>query len=186
METPIYLGFLSLEETVNKDGYIGAILVTDLQGVPLEFRCTHPVKPTLIQKPLYGESLQPFIGNELCGKPLVESLQNKPSCMVVTIDFLLNLRPDISIPTVFIKHAGEVIEVDSEHKQTNPLPRKRVESPTGKFQPMILMTHSDYKDDFEKIQSLLGDSLKTLDLIEPFTRIKTALEVLARQDSKFQ
>lgn len=62
-----FLGFLSIEESEEKDRYIGCLLITDLNGVPQEFRCTHPVKPTSMQKPLYGKSLVPYIGIELCG-----------------------------------------------------------------------------------------------------------------------
>ena len=51
-----HLSFLTIEKTENKGGYLGAILITDTRGVPIEFRCTYPIKPTLIQKPLYGES----------------------------------------------------------------------------------------------------------------------------------
>jgi hypothetical protein len=71
-EQNVLLGFLTLQETLNKDGYIGAILITDTGGVPQEFRCTHPVKPTVIQKPLYGDTLEPYIGVNLCGVPLVD------------------------------------------------------------------------------------------------------------------
>jgi len=46
------LAFLSLCETLSRDGYIGAILVTDERGIPQEFRCTYPVKPTMIQRVL--------------------------------------------------------------------------------------------------------------------------------------
>ncbi len=44
------LGFLSLYETTSHDGYIGSLLITDPHGIPQEFRCTHPIKPTAIQK----------------------------------------------------------------------------------------------------------------------------------------
>ena len=66
-----FLGFLALYETSGNEGYLGAILVTNNQGVPQEFRCTHPVKPTNIQKPLYGNTLEPYIGITLCGAPLI-------------------------------------------------------------------------------------------------------------------
>src|SRR3990170_6152507 len=86
------LGFLALQETSSHDGYLGAILITDLQGVPQEFRCTHPVKPTTIQKPLYGDTLEPYIGVKLCGIPLVESIQNQPALIIVEKEFLLDVR----------------------------------------------------------------------------------------------
>src|SRR3990172_10201066 len=86
------LGFLALYETSTQDGYIGAIFITDLQGIPQEFRCTHPVKPTTIQKPLYGDTLEPYIGVKLCGIPLVESIQNQPALIIVEKEFLLDVR----------------------------------------------------------------------------------------------
>ena len=99
------LGFLALYETSGQEGYLGAILITDQQGIPQEFRCTHPVKPTTIQKPLYGNTLQPYIGIKLCGIPLIESIQNKPSLLVVREEFLLDVRPACPFPVVAIRKA---------------------------------------------------------------------------------
>ena len=82
-EQSTLLGFLALHQTSSKDGYLGAILITDLHGIPQEFRCTHLVKPTIIQKPLYGNTLQPYIAVNLRGIPLIESIQKKPSLIVV-------------------------------------------------------------------------------------------------------
>ena len=88
-EKNVSLGFLTLSSTQNQDGYLGAILITDVQGVPKEFRCTHPVKPTTIQKPLYGNTLEPYIGVDLCGVPLISSISNKPSLILVNNEYLL-------------------------------------------------------------------------------------------------
>jgi hypothetical protein len=46
-------------------------MVIDHRGYPLEFRCTTPVKPTPIQKIIYGSLLDQYIGVELCGKRLL-------------------------------------------------------------------------------------------------------------------
>lgn len=85
----LYLGFLSLFLTMDKTGFLGATLVTDSQGVPIEFRCTHPVKPNAIQKTLYGETLTLHVGVNLCGIPLLKSLQNKPALVIVNTDYTL-------------------------------------------------------------------------------------------------
>ena len=39
-----YAAFLDLIKKPDTN-YVGAVLVTDFFGVPIEFRCTHPVKP---------------------------------------------------------------------------------------------------------------------------------------------
>ena len=77
------IGFYSLVATSDEKGYLGALLVTDDIGKPEEFRVTHPVKPTLLQRQIYGETLIPHIGVSLCGVPLYEALKNKPSLLLV-------------------------------------------------------------------------------------------------------
>ena len=72
------IGFYSLYETDTKDSFVGTLLITDSYGIPLEFKCTHSVKATPIQRALYGERLQPYIGIELCGVPLMKSVINVP------------------------------------------------------------------------------------------------------------
>lgn len=37
--------------------YYGGILITDIRGVPKEFRHSEPIVPTQTQKILYGDSL---------------------------------------------------------------------------------------------------------------------------------
>lgn len=186
MENTAYLGFLSLTETKDKNGYIGAILVTDLLSTPLEFRCTQPVKPTTIQKSLYGELLHPFIGNELCGKHLIEALQLKPSCLFVNSEFFLKLRPEIAIPCLFVRSSGQGEEIESSSEENKSSSRFMIESPAGDFEPIVAKTNYSFKEDFEEIKTILGERSNNFHMLEPFSRISKALEALAQQDSKFQ
>jgi hypothetical protein len=153
------LGFLSLNEISTHDGYLGVILITDLQGIPQEFRCTHPVKPTTIQKPLYGNTLEPHIGVNLCGIPLIESLQNKPSLILVHKECLLDVRIAISCPVVFIRRAGEVIEVKTSDSSEAALKRERIECSTGRFQPIVFAPHPDFNDDSTVAKEILEKNL---------------------------
>ncbi len=181
------LAFLGLYPNQSKDGFLGAILITDIQGVPKEFRATHPVRPTLVQKPLYGEALEPYIGVELCGKPLLRSITNKPDLVVVASNYLLRVRSAGNCPVIYVRRAGEVIEVDSSGGATRTLQRDRMDSPTGRFQPIVYETNLDFAEDREAARSLANEAFKYVDLVEPFTRIQTALGVLAAQpDSKFK
>ena len=70
------LAFFAVRRTLDDIGYVGAVLVTDSQGIPKEFRCTHPIKPSTVQKALFGGNLEPHIDIDLCGKPLMEALTN--------------------------------------------------------------------------------------------------------------
>jgi len=181
-EKDVLLGFLSLFETPARDGKIGAILITDSNGVPQEFRCSHPVKPTAIQKPLYGDTLEPYIGVQLCGIPLLNSIQLKPTLIIVDKEFLLEVREGSPYPAIFIRRAGEAIELKSSEEKE----RVRIDSPTGRFQPIIIISHPDFGEDKEKAQEILNDIFNHLDPYEPFERMKKAVEVLGKQDNRFQ
>jgi len=184
-ETEKLLAFLSLHETKAQDSYLGALLVTNHQGVPQEFRCSQPVKPTAIQKPLYGGVLVPYIGVTLCGVPLIRSLKSKPSLIVLEKDFLLGVRPSITSPAVFVQRAGEAIEI-SAGTQENSTKRRKIDCPSGRFQPIIISPHYDYLDDLDVAYETLDSIFTSLDPLEPFKRIKTAIDVLAKQDERFQ
>ncbi len=179
-----FLAFLSLYLTMDKVGYLGAILVTDRLGVPVEFRCTHPVKPNTIQKSLYGETLTPHIGANLCGVPLLKAIQNKPSLVIVNTDYMLNTRMGSVYPIVYIRRAGETIEVKSADGK-DAQKKDRLDNATGKFQPIIIESHRDY-DDVPIGREIIAELFNDLDPLEPFQRMSQAIDVLTQQDKKFQ
>jgi len=185
-ERHLLIGFLSLFETSNKDGNIGAILITDHQGVPQEFRCTYPVKPTAIQKPLYGNALEPYIGIKLCGIPLIQSIQSKPTLIIVDKEFLLNIREESQYPLIFLRRAGEAIEVESPDSTKSTSKKDRIESSTGRFQPIIIMAHTDFDEDKDTARKILEEIFSHLDPYEPFERMQKAVEMLGKQDNRFQ
>lgn len=183
------VAFLSMYETAGKDGYLGALLITDSYGVPQEFRCTHPVKPTTIQKPLYGDTLVPHIGVNLCGLPLIKLINAKPSIIMVDKNYLLDIRPKCAYPIVFVRRAGEAIDVRSSDeasgKNLGPT-RERVDCPNKKFQPIVIEPHPDFDEDRSVMKVVLDEIFKQMDPIEPFQRIAKALNILGKQDTRFQ
>jgi hypothetical protein len=180
----VLLGFLKLFETSGKDGYLGAILITNDRGVPQEFRCTHPVKPTVIQKPLYGDTLVPHIAVHLCGMPLVKATQNRPSLLIVGNEYLLGVKSATACPVVFIRRAGEAIEIKGANGQSTA-GRERIDSTSGRFQPIIIEGYPE-TDDARSGREILEKVFAYLDPLEPFERMGKAIEVLAKQDSKYQ
>lgn len=174
------LGFLSLFETAAGDGYLGAILITDLFGVPAEFRCTHCVKPTAVQETLYGDTLEPHIATNLCGIPLLKKIETKPALVIVNKDYLIQVRSEFPFPVLLIKRAGEAFETKI------PEARIRLDCPTGKFQPIIVEPNPKYKDDSEVAREVLQSAFTNLDPLEPFDRMARAVEQLGKQDKRFQ
>jgi len=174
-----YLGFMSLKENAGGN-YIGAVLVTDMSGVPQEFRCTHPVKPTAVQRVLYGATLVPYIGIELCGKPLVSSLQKKPMLLLLAQSSLLDLRMDVSCPILVVSKEGDAFEVKASG--TSGQSSAKV-GRTG-FPTLVIQAHSAYPTDQAAGTKILESA--TFDLPEAFERITKAIQTLAEQDTRFQ
>ena len=185
-EQNMMMGFLALYGISTQDGYLGAILVTDLHGIPQEFRCSHPVKPTFIQKPLYGNTLEPYIGINLCGMPLIKSIQSRLSLIVVQKEFLLEVRTASSCPVVFIRRAGEAIEINTSESSETTSKRERIDCSTGKFQPIVFVPHPGFVDDITSARETLENIFSYFDPLEPFDRMAKAIEVLGNQDKRFQ
>lgn len=177
------IGYLSLYETETPDSYVGTFLVTDEYGLPLEFKCTHAIKPTAIQKALYGEQLKPFVSINLCGLPLLNSLQNKPDLIITNQNFILGIRASINTPTIFIRRAGETLNISSEDGETQ---KERIESEVGDFQPVVMACHTDYKNESQQVKQMANQLFANFDIIEPFERMQKSVEILGRNDAKFK
>ncbi len=178
------IGFLSLYDLETPDTYVGSLLVTDENGIPLEFKCTHAVKPTAIQKTLYGDKLKPYIAITLCGVPLFNSITNKPDLIFVNIPFILDIRAEINTPTLLIRRAGEVINLGSDKQHDNE--KLRIENESGVFQPLVIQSHIEKKEEAKKYNSIINELFNNFDLIEPFQRMQKSIEILGRSDNKFK
>lgn len=176
------IGFLSLYDLETLDTYVGSLLVTDNNGVPLEFKCTHSVKPTAIQKTLYGDKLKPYIAVALCGVPLLNSISNKPDILCINIPFILDIRAEIETPTLLIRRAGEIINLGTDNKNE----KHRIENVAGVFQSIVIQSHQDKKEEAQKYTSTINELFNNFDLIEPFERMKKSIEILGKNDSKFK
>ncbi len=180
--TPQHIGFLTLAQTKQKDGYIGAILITDNRGVPVDFRATHPVKPSAVQKTLYGDALEPYVAVELCGKRLLRGVRTQPKLLIVNRSDLLDVHRSAECPVALLRRAGETFGFQADGRPAG----SRIDSPSGRFQPLAMDLPPGKAADEERTQQLVEAAFNYVDLLEPFERITKALEVLATQDAAFR
>lgn len=176
----LLIGFLAIEPTEDGAGFLGGLMVLDFQGYPLEFRCTTPVKPTPIQKLVYGPLLEQFISVELCAKRLLRDVKRKPGIVIVPSPHVLSLGED-DVPIVAVQRAGEVLQVESP---ASGLVTERLESKA--FQPVIVTILGEQGPVVQNAKSVLVDVFGRFDLLEPFERIRTALKFLQQQDPKYR
>ena len=162
------LMFLASQRFENGEAFRGAFLITDNNTTPLEFRCTSPVRPTNLQKTLYGRILEQHIVINLIGLPLIRSPKNKFNLILVREPLFLELRPHIDIPMLRIFKDTEDDSVTGE----KPL---LISSESGKFEPVLIAAHHEFVDEREIMRASLNDIFQRRSLLEPFERIAIAL-----------
>jgi hypothetical protein len=144
------IAFLDLASFDDGAAFRGACLVTDAHTQPVEFRVSGAIRPTKLQKMLYGESLHRYICIDLVGLPIMQTLEIKPLVLLVRDAEFLKLRPLINIPVLCIMSSGK-----------------------GKF---TYQAHPEYEQDAQEGGLLLPDSLRANNPLEPFSRIFSGLE----------
>ena len=176
------IGFFLYLNEGDSEHLRGGILVVDRRGKPLEFRCTSPVKPTAIQRLLYGKSLLvPHVAIDLMGIPLVKSLRERPLALFVRDPQLLGLRTTVDLPVVHLRRQGESFELSSEDKPQGAEKPFVIESLSGQFQPVIATAHWKYESELDPLRAELSSFFAEADLLEPFERLANALKEIAHQ-----
>lgn len=92
------LMFLTSRKFESNNAVRGAFLLTDAETKPLEFRCTNPIRPTQLQKMLYGDILEQYILVELIGQPLVKTVKDEPDLILVSDFSFLDLEQKSTFP----------------------------------------------------------------------------------------
>jgi hypothetical protein len=173
--------FLDAREFEGGAAVRGGALVTDVTTEPLEFRCTSPVRPTLLQKTLWGGRLADHIASQLIGKPLIDALSNSPSIVIVRRAEFVELRGLLRCPLVQLLKNEELakaspLSLDSQGDDVLGMNN-------GHFEPVIIKVHRKHPDDLEVVRGLLAESAGSHNLLEPFHRIENALDLIQQQES---
>jgi hypothetical protein len=163
------LGFLGIEIFDNGTAIRGAILITDIDTKPYEFRITSPVRASFFQRALYGNTLEDYMHIELISVPLIKELREEVDLIIISSPSLLRIRPKISIPVALISG-------DAKPVSENP---DDVSSNNGKL--VTITTHDEFPTENPVAKSLLIPIMQKRDLLEPFERIKIALTEAHKQ-----
>lgn len=155
---PLTLGFLTI--LPDGGGHVGGYLVTNAWGRPIEFRLTSAVQPTRVQAILYGQTLADYVFGELIGRTLIEKTATRPGLVVTDVSMGLAVRPHVGVPVLIVSREDKpenVVEV--AHPRTSA--------------PLWLPAR--FASDRERVDTLLAGVDESLDLAEPFARIREAV-----------
>lgn len=158
------LGFLTVVQEAN--GYLGGYLVTNLWGRPLEFRLSTAVQPNRIQQILYGSTLQPYICADLIGKALVEKASTPAQVILTDREAVLELRWNLEAPVVWLAPANEPHAAERSAAAC-VCPARAGQGP--------VFCHPQFAGDAAAVRELLERLDGTVDLAEPFARIREAV-----------
>jgi hypothetical protein len=160
-------GYLGIEKK-SDETYIGGIIISDIYGIPVEFKYTEPVKPTNLQKILYGKSIEKYLTVDILAKKLLMSIQEKPRFILVKDMSLLQTQS--KFPVIFIESIKKETNEASENDD-----RYRTDMIGKEYKIVYVNTLTS-----EEYQWLTSIS-KEIDIIEPFSRLKEALDFVCSE-----
>lgn len=157
------IGFLTVTEHA-EHGLFGGYLILNSSGRPLEFHCTAPLKPSRAQEILYGPTLRPFLFGEQIGQTLLAKTKVKPFLVCTDAEAMLAAREFSEVPLLLVPTGAS-----ERHPQSVGDSFK-----LGSRQVHAAKTHSE--DQAIAVEKWTAAHADSLDLLEPFTRIREALE----------
>jgi hypothetical protein len=172
------IGYLTCVETMGR--YVGALMVTDGAGIPLEFKYTEPIKPTRIQAILYGGALERYIKLEVIRTKLVKALQNRPEVIFVDNTDLSLLGASEGIPVVALQRA-RIPPLGGAGEVKRPKENELIAQTQEGADPLRLIFEGMQQEVIERIAGLVIDAGRAADLAEPLERLEKAIEALMKE-----
>jgi len=163
----VRIAFLETYSFDENSGTMGAILVTDSDTKPLEFRVTAPIKPTNFQKTLYGNVLREHMLVELIALPLLSAIKDEIDLILVRDPLFLGINNKQGIRAVRLFTGDEESSLKKDSNQ-QALP--------GEFGSIYIETSKKFASELPEIAERLTGISSFRNLIEPFDRLKVACE----------
>jgi len=157
------LGFLTVLHEAS--GHLGGYLVTNIWGRPLEFRLSTAVQPNRIQQLLYGPTLAAYICGDLIGKTLIDKTGTAAQLIVTDTAAALDVRLRLEVPVVWFGQPDDAVAKELADGLIGPASGGRGS----------LYRHPQFSADTVTVQAALERLDGTLDLAEPFSRIREAI-----------
>ena len=148
-----------------KDGasdYLGALLITDARARPLHFSHVSPVRPSKIQRVLYGATLREHVIVDVIAQTLLsKSIRTVPDVLFVDDSNLLVVQRITDIPAAHL----------SASKTDN----------AGASLSVVRYETAGIRNADEIVGRIVAALEQHIDLLEPFKRVREALkETLAK------
>jgi hypothetical protein len=170
----VQLAYL-IAESVDERSWAGGLLVTDERGLPVDFRYVEPIKPTRLQKLIYGDSLRRYLVLDAIAGTLLKAANLKADWIFTSDPILLDLDS---------RSAGKLVAVGNGEKQSlSDVGEWRMDKP-GEIVLQVTQVGPPYKLTFQaKDRAETEEAAKDLawlagqlDFTEPLKRVSAALK----------
>ena len=166
-----YIGFLSVTGN-EKQGLVGGFLILNEIGRPIEFHCTAPVRPNRAQEILYGDALAGFLYGEQISQTLIKHAKSASGIILTDCLQILFAQSDINYPVIYVtKNQEEITDLFKELSSEDQAAFSRIV--LGKGAGILF---EKIFQNFPEIESSFEKYFSTIDPIEPFERIRNAIE----------
>lgn len=155
-------GFLTAVES-GSHGVFGGYLLVDLSGRPVEFHCTAPVKVSRAQQILYGATLPGHLHGRQIGATLLGEGKTAPEIVLTDVESMLQVRPHTALPVALVRRADAA---DGGAGFTIGAARVRPHETDARRE--------------DAVRERLAELGATVDLCEPFERIRAAIDEAQR------
>jgi hypothetical protein len=158
---PPLFGYLTVVDDPDH-GACGGYLIINQQGRPVEFHCTAAVAPSRAQQILYGPTLRASLYGEQIGPALIAKAKSPVAVVLVNQAECLELQSYSGQQVVLIAEDASKSS-DTDFRQLLMFPELREE------------TRSASRVVGEVCESLLKMLAESIDISEPFERIREAI-----------
>ena len=154
--------------------HMGAILVTNQIGVPLEFKYTEPVVATKLHKILYGSVLEKYLHETVIRDRLGREVHASPNYFIASFDekeFLGSLADrEMMAVQKYAMPPGELPDLFNRIRDREAIIKLQEE-------PIFLRLAFSTADEGVQhaMASWLQEIARTMDILEPLDRIRSAL-----------
>ncbi len=153
------------------DKLLAGILITDSNTKPIEFRTTTDINIDELQKILYGEALKEIFLKERFAVDLAKSTKEKFDILLTREKNILGIRKEVDAPVGYLHKYDPFKALDKySHKIVNI---------TDRYEPLVLTISKEDKKDLIIFSKKLQEIYKMFNLMEPFNRVKKALEYIS-------
>ncbi len=173
----VLLGFLTVIGNT-QSGLYGGYLLINSAARPVEFHCSAPVQANRAQQILYGPTLEPYLFGELIAATLISSAKNRAALICTDCAAVLIARKGISTPMVLVATERDAAS-NEVHGEAQPASHQLVLTDFDVAEKK-LAAWREFAADVPHARSYLEKLGSSFDLVEPFERIRLAIQEAQR------